>query len=264
MHILQSQSQATRKQYPFILFGLLVVLAYASAVMYAAPVVSCAAWFVAAFVVWRWVPASQRKYLMIMAAMIIVMSITPVQTATTGWLPVFMLLGMAVAVALPIIIGKYVFKTDIIHLHIDLQKWRPIEFGYVIFASTIVPVTLFVYFFTTDAAHHWPISTAWDIALVFGAIMAIGMWEEFFFIAAIYGILRRYLHVGWANLLQALLFTTFLYQVGFQGWIIIPLLLYTLYQGYIYSKTNNLLINLVIHAIVDLFVFIALIAATFR
>lgn len=256
MHSLQ-------KQYLSIIFGCLAAIGYASAVVFVAPVVSLVAWFLASILIWRYMPANQRKYLCIMAAMIIVMSVTPVSTATTGWMPILMLMGMAVAVAIPFVVGKYLIKQNIVHLHIDMQRWKPIEYGYVAFASVVVPPTLFVYFLTSDAAHHWPLVSVWDITIVFGAVMAIGMWEEFFFIAAIYGILRRYLSFGWANLLQAIIFTTFLYQVGFQGWITVALLLYTLYQGYVYYKTNNLLVNLVIHAIVDLFVFIALVVATY-
>jgi len=104
-------------------------------------------------------------------------------------------------------------------------------------------------------------ATFGDVAIVFACIMVIGIWEEFFFIGMVYGILQQILPYAWAIGLQSIFFSAFLYQIGFHGWIVPLVFMYAMFQAYVFHKTKTLLITLVIHILVDLTVFINLFLA---
>lgn len=249
---------------PYLVFGVLASLAYSSAVVLALPWISAMFWALTVLWVWRRVPRRTRRYLTMIVAMFVVMSMTPVSTSTEPLLMALMGLGMGITVVLPFLAQKYLFREDILHIRLNLRhRWNSREVGYVVFAALFVPFWLGLYFFTSDASSHWQMETPSDVVIVFISIMAIGVWEELVFIAALFGLLRRYLPYAWANLLQATFFTAFLYQIGFQGWIAINLFLYALYQGMVYYRTGNLMTTLIIHALVDLAVFATIFFAVY-
>lgn len=205
-----------------------------------------------------------EKYLVLVVMGIGIMSITPVSTQTTPIGMVLMGGGMFLAIALPYLISHQVYKDALIHFSLDFKrKWRPVEIGAVAFATLCTYLAMPAYFATTSGVTHWQMGDQAQIAIVFLAIMVIGMWEELFFVATIFGILQRYLPFFWANTIQAVLFAAFLYQIGFRDWVVINTFIYAFYQGYIFYKFKFLLCNVVIHAIVDLIVFLALFNAVF-
>lgn len=202
---------------------------------------------------------AQRRHFALVATMLLVLGISPLGTSTDVNPGAIMTLGMLVAASLPFLVQKF-SKADADLLHLRFKWARPtrIEWGYIAFAATLTSLVIASYFFTSGAGHSWHMETLGATLISFAAIMIIGAWEEVFFIAGIFGILRRYLPYRTANILQAIAFTTFLYAFGFHGWVLIFVLWYTYYQGFVYRKTGNLLITLIIHAIVDLIVFLAI------
>ena len=67
-----------------------------------------------------------------------------------------------------------------------------------------------------------------------------------------------FLPVFVAAVLQALMFSAFLYQFGFQGWIVPFTFMYALAQSLTFYRFRNLALNVSIHFCVDLAVFILL------
>lgn len=206
-----------------------------------------------------------RSYLLLIAGAIGIMMITPVSTNTQPLMMALMFSGMFVAVALPYFVSHKIFKHPLIHFALDIRN--PLtkhQVFLILFAVVVASPWIILYFMTSGAHEHWPLGNASDISIVFGSIMAIGLWEEFLFIATIFGVLSRILPVGWANILQATMFTAFLYQIGFVGWIVVNTFLYALYQGYVFYSTKRLLVSVIIHVIIDLIVFGALVYAAYR
>lgn len=235
---------------------MLASASYSAAVVLTLPWLSATLWLLTILWVWLRVAPRTRRYLLMIIAMFVVMSVTPVGTKTDVTFIALMGVGMLATVLLPFIAEKYLFREDILHIRFNLHHhWKRREIGYVVFAALFVPFWLGLYFFTSDASAHWQLETPSDVIIVFVSIMAIGVWEELVFIATLFGLLRRYLPYAWANLVQATFFAAFLYQIGFQGWIVINLFLYALYQGMVYYRTGNLATTLIIHALVDLAVF---------
>ncbi|MBH1980340.1 CPBP family intramembrane metalloprotease [Candidatus Saccharibacteria bacterium] len=240
------------------LAGTLSVVAFAVTVM-DAPFWSAMLAWLAAYGAVAATPESRRRHLTLVATMLLVLGISPLGTSTEINPGAIMTLGMLVAVGLPFLVQK-LSKVDADLLHLRLRWGWPTkrEWGYIVFAACLTSPVIVLYFLTSGAGHGWHMESFADTLVSFAAIMIIGAWEEVFFIAAIFGILRKYLPYRVANILQASAFTMFLYAFGFGGWVLIFVLWYTYYQGFVYYKTGNLLVTLIIHAIVDLCVFLAI------
>lgn len=209
-------------------------------------------------------PRQVSRYLALMVLAVGCMLLTPVGTKTDALSMALMGGGMALAIAIPYVISHLVYKDALIHFKLDFRrKWRPIEVGAVVFSVLSAYIFMPLYFATTSGAGHWQMGDAMQISIVFLSIMLIGMWEEFFFVATNFSIMQRYMPFWTANIVQAAMFAGFLYQIGFQDWIAVNTFLYALYQGYVFHKFKFLLLNVTIHAIVDLIVFLALYNAIF-
>jgi membrane protease YdiL (CAAX protease family) len=89
----------------------------------------------------------------------------------------------------------------------------------------------------------------------------LGIWDELFFVITVLAILRRYLPFIWANGAQAILWTSFLYELGFRGWGPVAIFPFALLQGYIFKRTDSLLYILTIHLTIDLVLYLALVHA---
>ena len=238
--------------------GIVGVMAFAAMVLDVQLWVVTLLWVVAYGAV-AMVPESRRRHLLLVVTMLLLLGISPLGTSTEINPGAIMTLGMLVAVGLPFLVQKLsVVDADLLHLRLRWGWPTKREWGYIAFAAGLTSPVIVLYFLTSGAGHGWHMESLADTLVSFAAIMIIGAWEEVFFIAAIFGIFRKYLPYRVANILQASAFTMFLYAFGFHGWVMISVLLYTYYQGFVYYKTGNLLVTLIIHAIVDLCVFLAI------
>jgi len=73
------------------------------------------------------------------------------------------------------------------------------------------------------------------------------------------GIYRRYLPFATANLLQAVLFTSFLFELGFTGWGPVMIFIFAVIQGVVFRKTDSLFYVITIHLTLDFILFLALV-----
>lgn len=257
----ENSYKITRQHVPILIPTLLIVIAYGLHTVF-----QQTTW---AWLVWGLVLAAltytkllKTSHAGLIALGVAIMMMTPINTHISFEHFIFMTSGIFLSVFLPYVIAHHYFKHPLIHFNLDLRrKWSMTEIGYVVFAVIGCAISLYVYFTTTDAHLNWPLGSFSDIIIVFASIMIIGIWEEFFFIGTVYGILQRLLPYAWAIILQAIMFTGFLYQVGFRGWIVPLVFVYTIFQGYVFHKTKTLLITLVIHVLVDLGVFVNLLLA---
>lgn len=249
---------------PVLGIVLLTAVAYVLHAVFSLTLFSWLVWAVAAaFIIWA--KLHRTTHLGLIVVGIALLLATPISTHIS-WEHFFTMTGgMMLAVIVPYLISRRYFKDSLIHFNLDWRrKWSRLEIGYVVFAVIACALWLALYFATTDAHKNWPMATPGDITIVFVCIMVIGIWEEFFFIGTVYGVLQRLLPNVWAMVLQAVFFSAFLFQVGFKGWIVPFLFMYALFQSYVFYKTKTLLITLVIHVLVDLIVFISLYLAAYN
>jgi hypothetical protein len=96
---------------------------------------------------------------------------------------------------------------------------------------------------------------------LFLGINAVGIWDELFFVNTSFAILRSIFPFQIANLTQGVLYTAVLYDMAFTG--VGPAFVYAfaLTQGALYERAENLITVLIVHLIVDYFLFQEIVAS---
>ncbi len=201
----------------------------------------------------------ERNYMGWLWLGVAILSVTPIGTEVRPYYLIYMTLGVVASVLVPYGLARRYDTQPFIHLGLNFhRRWTKTEIGYVVFAVAMTAFWQPLYFLTTNAHHGWHMDTAINIIVSFASIMVIGIWEEFFFIALVLAVAKRYLPFWVANIIQGAMFTSFLFAMGFKGWIVPLLLAYALYQGYVFHVTRSLLVTMSIHVMVDIIVFVSL------
>ena len=169
------------------------------------------------------------------------------------------------AVALPYLITRKLYKEKTIRYPFHHgRKWYKKEIFYIIVTATIAFLLLPFYLRNTGSYHNWTVQLgAGKLFILYLGTNMLGTWDEFFFVSTVLAIFKKYFPFPLANATQAMIFTSFLYALGFRGWAPLALYPFALSQGYIFKKTDSLLYILTIHLTLDLVLYLALIHAYF-
>ncbi len=203
-----------------------------------------------------------RDLLLIAVGMVIVSTISV--EANIGWVN-FFLLGfvLSAAVAVPYLLSRFVFKDYVIRF-----KWRGgwpwsrTQWVYLAVVLALGWLILPFYFISTGVYLNWPEVTAWhEIARLFIGVNAVGTWDELFFILTVFVLYKRHFPVWQANILQAIVFVSFLWELGYQSWGPLLTIPFALLQGWIYSQTKSLPYVLTVHLLFDAVVFLVIVHA---
>jgi membrane protease YdiL (CAAX protease family) len=209
---------------------------------------------------------ADRKFMREIALIIIslaILGLTPINTHIDIEHMLYMGTALGLAVFVPYGISRFVYRDHAVRFKFwNGRYWYKAEIGYVLFAFVVAFFLLPYYLKSTGSYLNWPSATDfWSIVRLFIGTNALGIWDELFFVSTVLGILRRYFPFSFANFLQAILFTSFLYELGFTGWGPIMIFCFALLQGFIFKKTESLFYIISIHLTVDFILFLALIAA---
>jgi membrane protease YdiL (CAAX protease family) len=192
------------------------------------------------------------------------LGITPITTDISWGHILQMGIALVLAAAVPFYISRKVYKDNslIRYTWHHGRHWLRSEFGYIA-ATAIVSYFLLPFYLANTAAYlNWSVEAGVsNIGRLFIGTNALGIWDELFFVTTVLGVLRRHLPFWQANFAQALLFTSFLYELGFTGWGPVMIFIFALSQGYIFKKTESLLYVITIHLTLELILFLALIHA---
>jgi len=104
----------------------------------------------------------------------------------------------------------------------------------------------------------WPLPPQQDdgtMTFLFWGINGVGVWDELFFVNTVFAILRSLFHFRIANTFQAVVYMSVLFDMAFAGIGPILVFLFALTQGSMYEESDNLLYVLVVHLIVDYFLY---------
>ncbi len=136
------------------------------------------------------------------------------------------------------------------------------EYGYLAVVLALGYLLLPAYFIGSGAYRNWPTVTEPDqIARLFVGVNAVGLWDELFFICTVFALLRQHFPIWQANLLQATVFVSFLWELGYQSWgpaLTVP---FALLQGYIFQRTRSLAYVVTVHLSFDVIIFMILVHA---
>lgn len=170
-------------------------------------------------------------------------------------------LGLAVAV--PYILSRYWYGDRVIRFPWRTgRRWTRTQWIYLLAVTVTGWLILPFYFITSGVYQNWPTVTEPDeIARLFVGVNAVGTWDELFFICTVFALLRRHFPTWQANLLQTVVFVSFLWELGYQSWGPLLTIPFALIQGYTFKLTKSLTYVLVVHLIFDAVVFCVIVYA---
>mgnify|MGYP001129259224 CR=1 FL=1 len=191
------------------------------------------------------------------------LGLVPITTGTTNENFLRMGIVLGLAVTLPYVFSRFIFKDGLVTFTFHHgRKWFKKEIFYILFTAILAYLVIPFYLKNTESYLNWNVErTADSIGRLFIGTNVLGIWDELFFVSTVLGILRHYMKFPVANVFQAILFTSFLYELGFRGWGPFMIFPFALLQGYVFRKTHSLFYVITIHLVIDFILFLALINA---
>lgn len=201
-----------------------------------------------------------KHYLPLLILAIGLVALTPINTNISYSHVLLMGFMISLAVAVPYYFSACVYHDGIISFPLRHgRRWYRTEILYILATALIAYFVLPFYLINTGSYHNWTVEPGLsNIIRLFIGTNALGIWDELFFVTTVLAILRQFLPFWYANLIQAVLWTTFLYTLGFRGWGPFILYFFCLSQGYIFRRTKSLLYILTIHLTLDFILFLTL------
>jgi membrane protease YdiL (CAAX protease family) len=167
------------------------------------------------------------------------------------------------AVVVPFAVDRFVYRRRAIRFPWrSRRRWTRGEKVYLIATPALGWLILPFYFLTSGVYENWPdVETPSEIARLFVGVNAVGTWDELFFICTCYALLLRHFQPWLANVLQAIIFVSFLWELGYQAWGPLLTIPFALVQGMLFHRTKSLTFVLMVHLLFDLVVFLVIVHA---
>lgn len=205
---------------------------------------------------------SFRRHIGLIFISISIIAATPIDTSISLGHMAAMGLLLAAAVLVPYVIVRFVYKDKTIRFPVSRHTWTKGHLAYLGLALVLSYLLLPFWMSATGQYHNWTVEAdPLHLILLFIGTNSLGIWDELFFIITVLALLRTQLVFWQANLVQAVLFTSFLYELGFRSWAPLLIFPFALLQGIVFRKTENLVYVIAIHLTLDLVLYLALINA---
>lgn len=191
------------------------------------------------------------------------MSLVPITTDISTEHMAVMGTAMVVAVGIPYAVSRFITRDHAIRFPIRTGKpWTRAEKWYLPAVLVIGYALMPVYMIRTGVWENWPaVSDADGIARLFLGTNVLGIWDELFFICTVFALLRRHFPDALANVLQAIVFVSFLWELGYQSWGPLLTIPFALIQGYTFKLTKSLGYVFTVHMLFDAVVFAVIVYA---
>lgn len=193
----------------------------------------------------------------------VIVSTISVAADISYWNMLLMGVVLSLAVVVPFVISRFVFGDRVIRFPWRTgHRWSPVQWAYLVLIAVLGWLILPFYFITSGVYTNWPTVTLPDeIARLFVGVNAVGIWDELFFVCTVFALLRRHFPVWQANLLQSIVFVSFLWELGYQSWGPLLTIPFALLQGYTFTLTKSLSFVITVHLLFDLVVFLVIVYA---
>jgi len=170
---------------------------------------------------------------------------------------------LILAVSAPLLVDRLVLRRRAIRFPwLSGGTWNRWQMGYIVAVPVLGWLILPYYFITSGAYENWPhITDGGALARFFVGVNFVGTWDELFFICTCFALLHRHFPLWTANVLQAVIFVSFLWELGYQEWGPLLTAPFALLQGWLFSRTGSLLYVLIVHLLFDVMVFLAIVYA---
>ncbi|HEU4807823.1 MAG TPA: type II CAAX endopeptidase family protein [Homoserinimonas sp.] len=206
------------------------------------------------------------RHLALIAAGMIIISLVPLNADLSIQHMVLMGGALALAVLVPWLVSRFVYREKVIRFPVRTgRKWsltaRLYLIGVVVLGYFILPV----YLISTDVYQNWPNAISTDDPTIFWRLFlgvnTVGIWDELFFVCTAFTLLRRHFPDWQANILQAVIFSSFLWEIGYEAWGPLLTFPFAMLQGYTFKLTKSLTYVVSVHLLFDLVLFLALVHA---
>ena len=171
--------------------------------------------------------------------------------------------ALAGAVLVPYALSRFVLGQDVIRFPLRTgRRWTRTQVVYLPVVVVLAYLLLPWYFLGSGAYLNWPVvETPQEIARLFVGVNAVGIWDELFFVCTVLALLRVHFPFPLANVLQSVVFVSFLWELGYQEWGPLLTIPFALVQGWIFRRTASLTYVVTVHLLFDLVVFMVLVHA---
>lgn len=172
-------------------------------------------------------------------------------------------IALSLAVLVPWALARYWLKHDAVKFPMFTgRRWSRAQWWYLGFVVLAGYLILPFYFIGSGAYMNWPeITGGNEIARLFVGVNAVGIWDELFFICTVFALLMRHFPMWLANILQSLVFVSFLWELGYREWGPLLTIPFALIQAWIFSRFKSLPYVLAVHLLFDAVVFAVLVHA---
>ncbi len=184
--------------------------------------------------------------------------------ADVSW-PSFIRIGtvLGLAVLVPFLLDRFLYRRRVVRFPWrSREKKTRLEIGYLFAVPLLGYLILPFYFIRSGAYVNWPpLEDSGEVLRFFVGVNAVGTWDELFFICTVLVLLRRHFPLWQANILTAVIFVSFLWELGYRAWGPLLTIPFALLQGYLFAKTRSLGYVLAVHLAFDALVFLAIVHA---
>ncbi|APZ34960.1 CAAX protease family protein [Microbacterium aurum] len=173
------------------------------------------------------------------------------------------MLALGGAVVVPYAVSRWVYRDRAIAFPWrGGGRWRGWQWAWLGAVLVLGWLILPFYFITSGVYLNWPVVDTPDlIGRLFIGVGAVGIWDELFFICTVFALLRRHFADAAANVLQAIVFVSFLWELGYRAWGPVLTIPFALLQAVIFLKTRSLGYVVTVHLLFDAVVFAVLVHA---
>lgn len=218
---------------------------------------------VASVVTAAFIDARLMRHLALIAAGMTIFSLVPLNADLSTEHMALMGGALTLAVLVPWLVSRFVYREDIIKFPVNTgRKWPLAAKLYLIGVVALGYFILPVYLIRTGVYQNWPDASDPEIFWrLFLGVNAVGIWDELFFICTTFTLLRQHFPDWLANLLQAVVFSSFLWEIGYQSWGPLLTFPFALLQGYTFKLTKSFTYVVSVHLLFDFVLFLALVHA---
>lgn len=184
--------------------------------------------------------------------------------ADIRWSHYFLVGGvLTVAVLTPYLLDRYVLRRHVVGFPLRSGRhWTRAERVYMVSVLGLAWLIMPYYFISSGTYLNWPAPREpSELVRLFIGVNAVGLWDELFFICTVFTLLRRHFPLWQANLLQATIFVSFLWELGYTSWGPFLTFPFALVQGYLFARTRSLLYVLGTHLTFDCVLWLILVYA---
>lgn len=212
---------------------------------------------------------SLLRDLSLIAIGLAIVRIIPLAAELDDWAMVRFALALGGAVLVPYLLSRFVYRDRAIgfpwlrdHDGRPNPRWGRLHWSWLGAVLLLGWLILPWYFIGSGVYRNWPVvDTPELVGRLFVGVGAVGIWDELFFICTVFAVLLRHFPAWAANLLQATVFVSFLWELGYRAWGPVLTIPFALVQGFIFLRTRSLSYVVTVHLLFDAVVFAVLVHA---